>query len=164
MAPLFDLLPRILKEPACIVGVGNPLRGDDGIGPYLVDRLAEAELPGHLSTLQVEDIPESYVFDLARRQCRHVVFADAVVGAGEKGAVLFGRFRELGDTGDDWSTHRLALNLCAEILEASGKSVWLLGIAASDTTPGNRMQPELTDTADRLGDLLIRWAKGEIHR
>ena len=60
--------------PRLIIGIGNPSRGDDAIGPLAIERLEALDLPGaELLTdfqLQVE-----YAFDLLGR--REVVFIDA---------------------------------------------------------------------------------------
>ncbi|MCK7477357.1 MAG: hypothetical protein M0C28_07595 [Candidatus Moduliflexus flocculans] len=32
----------LLQEPACLVGVGNHLRRDDGVGPWIVEAVREA--------------------------------------------------------------------------------------------------------------------------
>lgn len=153
-------LSQILAEPTCVVGVGNELRGDDGIGLYLLDRLQEIGLPEHVGLVRAEDIPESYVLEISRRNCRTVVFADAVEADVEPGSVVFGRFRELDSAGESWSTHRLALSLCAELLEQAGKPVYLVGISAMSTEPGASIHPTLKVAADRLGDLMVAWAKG----
>ena len=60
--------------PRLIIGIGNPSRGDDAIGPLAIERLEALELPGaELLTdfqLQVE-----HALDLLGR--REVVFIDA---------------------------------------------------------------------------------------
>jgi hydrogenase maturation protease len=60
--------------PVLVIGIGNPSRGDDAIGPLAIERLAALDLPGtELLTdfqLQVE-----HALDLIGR--REVVFIDA---------------------------------------------------------------------------------------
>ena len=79
-------LEDILREGACLVGTGNPLRRDDGVGVWLAERLEGAPIP----VFNVEDVPESYVGDIARSGCRNVIIMDAVAAGLEPGAVVFG--------------------------------------------------------------------------
>jgi hydrogenase maturation protease len=68
------LTPGSGIAPRLIIGIGNPSRGDDAIGPLAVERLEALDLPGaELLTdfqLQVE-----HALDLLGR--REVVFIDA---------------------------------------------------------------------------------------
>ena len=34
-----------------IIGIGSPLRGDDGVGVVLAERLAQSPLPGHVEVI-----------------------------------------------------------------------------------------------------------------
>jgi len=60
--------------PVLVIGIGNPSRGDDALGPLCIEGLAALDLPGvDLPTafqLQVE-----YALDLRER--RQVIFVDA---------------------------------------------------------------------------------------
>jgi hydrogenase maturation protease len=84
-----------------IIGIGNPSRGDDALGPLLIERLAgrvgpEVELLTDFQ-LQVE-----HVLDLAGRQ--EVIIADAAAS----GPAPF-RFQPVAAREDDTlSTHRLS--------------------------------------------------------
>jgi hydrogenase maturation protease len=64
--------------PILIIGIGNPSRGDDALGPQLIERLEALQLPDvELITdfqLQVE-----FALDLQGRQ--HVIFVDASLSA-----------------------------------------------------------------------------------
>lgn len=66
--------------PVLIIGIGNPSRGDDALGPLAIERLAGLDLPGtELLTdfqLQIE-----HALDLVGR--REVVFIDATAAGPE---------------------------------------------------------------------------------
>ena len=66
--------------PLLVIGIGNPSRGDDALGPLAIERLAALDLPGtELLTdfqLQVE-----HALDLVGR--REVVFIDAAASGPE---------------------------------------------------------------------------------
>ncbi|MCK7478170.1 MAG: hydrogenase maturation protease [Candidatus Moduliflexus flocculans] len=63
---------------ACLVGVGNPLRRDDGVGPWIVAALREAAAGTGLALVDAQDVPENFVPAIARGEARNVVFVDAV--------------------------------------------------------------------------------------
>lgn len=51
----------------CVVGIGNVLRNDDGVGPYIVSQIEAMELPGVITfmsqQLNLEFIDEFVEFD-----------------------------------------------------------------------------------------------------
>lgn len=108
-----------------ILGWGNPGRGDDGLGPELVGRLTELDLPGIETDagyqLQVEE---------AAQICRYrrVVFVDA----DRAGPEPF-RIDRLQPGGRGWtfSTHSISpeavLTLARDLYQAEPEA-WLLGI------------------------------------
>jgi hydrogenase maturation protease len=144
-------LEDILKEGACLVGIGNPMRRDDGVGVWLAERLEGASWP----VFVVEDVPENFVADIARSEWRNVVFIDAVAADLEPGAIIFGDLTELGEQ-QGLSTHKLALSLCGRYLEAYGKRAFLLGIVPGDLDFGGGLTPEVERAAARVRDLILR--------
>ncbi|MBI2390326.1 MAG: hydrogenase maturation protease [Deltaproteobacteria bacterium] len=71
-----------MTAPTLVIGVGNPSRGDDALGPAFVDRAAE-ELRtfvegGHLELLTDFQLQVEHALDLIGRA--RVVFVDALVG------------------------------------------------------------------------------------
>jgi hydrogenase maturation protease len=42
-----------VRTPVLVLGIGNPLRGDDGIGPRLVEELVRIGLPQEVTALDV---------------------------------------------------------------------------------------------------------------
>jgi hydrogenase maturation protease len=60
--------------PRLIIGIGNPSRGDDAIGPLAIERLAALDLPG-VELLTDFQLQVEHALDLIGR--REVVFIDA---------------------------------------------------------------------------------------
>ncbi len=63
-----------------VIGIGNPSRGDDALGPLFIDRLAERDIPG-VELLTDFQLQVEYVLDLHGRDA--VIFADASVNCVE---------------------------------------------------------------------------------
>jgi hydrogenase maturation protease len=65
-------------KPLLVIGIGNPSRGDDALGPLLVERLAALDLPG-VELLTDFQLQIEHALDVAGRT--DVVFVDASVDA-----------------------------------------------------------------------------------
>ena len=144
-------LEDILREGACLVGAGNPMRRDDGVGVWLAERLRGASVP----VFNAEDVPESYVGDIARAGCPNVIIMDAVEAGLEPGTVVFGPLEEMGETAG-LSTHKLALSLCGRYLDAHGQKTFLLGIVPGDLDFGPGLTAEVERAAGAVRDLVLR--------
>lgn len=62
--------------PFLVIGIGNPSRGDDALGPRLVERIEAMDLPG-VECLTDFQLQVEYALDLVGRE--EVVFVDATV-------------------------------------------------------------------------------------
>jgi hydrogenase maturation protease len=156
MAPMPDLA-EILREGACLVGLGNPYRRDDGVGPWIAEAVRPAAGRSSLRVFNVEDVLENFVFQIAGEDCRNVVIVDAAAGGGEPGTVVFGPLGDFAEAGSV-STHKPALELSGKILESAGKSVFLLGVVPEDLGYGPGLTPKVQESAVRLRDLFLRAA------
>jgi hydrogenase 3 maturation protease len=144
----------ILREPTCLVGVGNPLRRDDGVGPWIAAAVRDASAGTWLGVVDAQDVPENFVPAIARSDCRNVVFVDAVAAEGPPGTTVFGPLADFPEA-DGFSTHKLALSLSRKFLEAAGKTVYLLGIVPADLEFGEGLTPEVARTAAALRDHIL---------
>lgn len=66
------------KTPLLVIGYGNTLRGDDGVGPRTVEAFAELNLPG-VETLVFPQLTPELADPMSRAET--VVFVDAAVDA-----------------------------------------------------------------------------------
>lgn len=148
-------LTAVLAGPTCLVGMGNPWRNDDGVGVHVARRLSEGGLPPHVEVMVVEDVIESYVFDIARKAAGSVVLVDAAMVDGlAPGSIVFGKVDEMEAAGSDVSTHKLALRTVESVLRRSGKETYLLGIVAADIDFGDAISPAVQAAADCVVDLV----------
>ncbi|MFO1406090.1 MAG: hydrogenase maturation protease [Steroidobacteraceae bacterium] len=67
----------LAPAPVLVLAVGNPSRGDDGLGPAVAARLEAAAVPG-VEVIEDFQLQVEHALDLAGR--RRVVFVDAGVG------------------------------------------------------------------------------------
>lgn len=64
-------------SPRLVIGIGNPSRGDDAIGPLAVERLDALDLPG-VELLTDFQLQVEHALDLVGRE--RVIFVDAGAG------------------------------------------------------------------------------------
>ena len=113
----------------CVVGVGNRLRGDDGVGPAVVERLASGS--GRL-VIDGGSAPENYAEAIARFDPDHVILVDAADFGGAPGEVRLLPASAIAASG--LSCHASSLGLLAEYLETrSSCRVHLLAIQPLST-------------------------------
>lgn len=147
-------LAGLLQEPTCLVGIGNPMRRDDGVGPRIVGAIRDAASGTKLRVIDAQDVPENFVHVIARADCRNVVFVDAVAAEGVPGTIIFGPLADFAEAGN-FSTHRLALSFSGRFLEAAGKRVFLLGVVPADLEFGAGLTAEVERAADSLRDFIL---------
>jgi hydrogenase 3 maturation protease len=67
-----------------VIGVGNRMRGDDGVGSVIAERLQELA-KGSLLVIDAETVPENYLGVLLDSKPEVALFVDAVDFGGEVG-------------------------------------------------------------------------------
>lgn len=70
--------------PILIIGIGNPSRGDDALGPLLIERLEALQLSGTLPDVELlTDFQLQVEFALDLQHRKRVIFIDASLDAAE---------------------------------------------------------------------------------
>jgi hydrogenase maturation protease len=139
--------------PVLIIGIGNPSRGDDALGPLCIEHLeglglADVELLTDFQ-LQVE-----FALDLAER--REVVFVDAAVSGPEPY-----EFRPVGqDSGPSHTSHAISpeavLAACGRVGVAPPASAHVLGIRGYGFELGEEVTPQAMANLDAAVQMLRR--------
>lgn len=150
------MVAEILKElliagldKTLLISLGNSLRRDDGVGPYLAGQLAN--IPG----VQIEnagDRPERAIDFVCAYQPQQVLFIDAADFGAKPGSVRVIKAEELSNR--CLSSHRLPLPALIDWIESEHPvSCRCLGIQAGSMQIGEGLTPEVAETADKL----INW-------
>lgn len=144
-----------MRGKVVLVGIGNPLRGDDAAGCLLARLLART--PG-LTVVVSDDVPERDVLAIADARPDVVVLADALDLGLAPGSVALVEPEALA--GYTPTTHRVPLALVADILRrASGADVLVLGIQPRQVEPGTAAGGEVRVAVAALADLIREWAQ-----
>lgn len=149
---------RLGAGRAAIVGVGNRLRGDDGAGSRVAERLEGAV--GAL-VFDAETVPENYLGALLEAGVGTVLFVDAADHGAPAGACCLAPARDLAARGA--STHAPSIALLAGLLAARGIDAWLLGIQPATTAPGATLSPAVERAVRETAAALAAAMRGEGH-
>ncbi len=144
-----ELQRRISGKRVTMVGVGNPLRGDDGVGPALID-----QLQGKVDAVLVDasDVPENYLGIVQLSRPEVIVIIDAVELDARAGDVALIELEQIGGTMA--TTHNTSLEPFAKMLRAeTGADVLLVAIQPANRTFGAPMSPAVVATLEQLGKI-----------
>jgi hydrogenase 3 maturation protease len=136
---------QVRGRTVAVVGIGNRLRGDDGAGPAVIDRLGDQEWA---TVIDAGPIPENYLDALLMNSPEVILFIDAVSHGGPPGTWCFETLDVVAERCD--TTHAPSLRLLAELLEANGSACWLLGIQPGRTEFGEGLTA-VVESGVRLG-------------
>ena len=136
-----------------IVGIGNPLRKDDFIGVLIVRGL-KGRVPSSVCLIECETVPESFLESIIELNPSHILIIDAALLNLEAGASKLVSPEELEER-QAVSTHALPLRIfCQYLAQTTEAKIGLLLIQPKDTSFGEGLSPELTNTAEHLVKVL----------
>ena len=141
-----------------VVGVGDGTRGDDGVGPMVVDLLMAR---GVAHVINAASSPELETWRIRQAKPDTVLFVDAVDFGGSPGDVALLESNQLRSSGFD--THRAPLRLTMEYLEAElGSKCCLLALQPADVRQGAGMGREVRESAERVAEMIAELLTGTV--
>jgi len=124
------------------VGIGHPLRGDDGLGPALIGRLKNRV---RAVCLDAGSSPENYAGAVIREAPDTVLLVDAVHLERPAGAWEILKEEEIGRAG--LSTHDLSPKMFIEYLKAWTRArIYLLGVQPEKLALGDPLSASVQET------------------
>jgi len=144
-----ELQDRIYRKRVVILGVGNTLRGDDGVGPALIERLQGKV---NATLIDAGEVPENFIGPIEAAQPQSIIFIDAAdigADAGDVAVLEIDQVAEIGLT-----THNASLALLARLLQSSTQAdVFLLAIQPEAIVFGTPLSACVTQTLQTLAEL-----------
>ncbi|MDG6221074.1 MAG: hydrogenase 3 maturation endopeptidase HyCI [Candidatus Thermoplasmatota archaeon] len=136
-----------------LLGVGNPLRGDDGIGPYIAELLQN--MGGGWEAINAETVPENFTSTIRKKKPELLVLADASDMGLEPGEARIIPPEKVGVM--HFSTHAIPLSVFIQIMGECAKKTYLLGIQVDleKTAFGTELSPEAKEWAESVAHKLI---------
>ena len=146
-------------KPILVFAYGNPSRGDDALGPLLLEQLATklqgAELAHHIDLLTDFQLQIEHSLDMTDRQ--QVVFVDASVS--EKTNFCFQPLH--GQRDYSYSSHALSpaalLELYEQLHPTQPVAAYQLGIRGYDFKLGQPLSAAASHNMNQALDYLYAW-------
>lgn len=150
-----DALKEFLSgaKRVAILGIGNDLRTDDGLGPFIVNSLRFRD--PNVMIENVGSAPEGFARPLTEFGAECVILVDAADMRKSPGHVELVTKDRIG--GINISTHSMPLSFLMMYLEqqTGGKSI-LLGVQPKSIQFGEGMNPEIQTVAEGIISMLER--------
>ncbi len=129
------------------VGVGNQMKGDDGFGPHVAQKIPRA--------INAETAPENFISKIRREKPDAVVIFDAVDFGARAGEVKV--FEASEAAGILLSTHAIPLSKFAKMLEPS--KAWLVGVQPASVEFGQGLSEDVLKSAEKISEEVLSWLR-----
>lgn len=131
-----------------LLGIGNELNGDDGIGVWIAKNFKSSDW----LALDCGTAPENFISVVEKHKPEHLVIADAA----ELG-LASGEFRIIPKEKIDSvtiGTHSLPMSLLISYLEAHAANVFCIGVQPKSAKPFSRISKEVKAAGLKIIELL----------
>ncbi|HEV58033.1 MAG TPA: hydrogenase 3 maturation endopeptidase HyCI [Phycisphaerales bacterium] len=148
---LADRTAVLPTESIVILGVGQTLKGDDGAGPVLCERIRN-RVAAHV--IDAGTIPENYVQPIVRLGPRLLLIVDASDFGAPPGTIALLAPERISrvSTGTHGLSPRLFVDLIRRQVETE---CWFLAIQPQQIRLGEGLSPPIRGAVDRLAQALI---------
>jgi len=144
-------LKDILKGKIVIIGIGNIIRGDDGFGPLLIEKI-KGDL--ELICLDGGTAPENYLGKIAKENPDTVLIIDAVYLGKNPGQYEILKGEDIAKCG--FTTHDISPVMFIEYLTNQTKAnIYMLGVQPKGIELGSEMSRELKAVLDELSGKIL---------
>ena len=147
------------KKPILVLGVGNILLTDEGVGVHVVRRLQEMELPSHVEVLDGGTAGFDLLDDIEGR--KKVIVVDTVKGENPPGTL----YRMTTDDIEEAPKSRLSLHdidmtdllKLADLFQIAKPEVVIIGIEPKDMDSASvELSPEIEAQVPKLIELVMK--------
>lgn len=145
----------ILKGKVVIIGIGNIMRGDDGLGPVLIEKLK-----GKVKAACIDSAtaPENYTGKIAKENPDTILIVDAVhleLNPGEYNIIEKSEIEASGLT-----THDISPKMFIDFLDSqTSADIYMLGIQPKNISFGDEISDEVKKGIDKIAELITEVLK-----
>jgi hydrogenase 3 maturation protease len=152
-----DIRASLDGKRTVILGVGNPLRGDDGVGSVLAARL-QTKLVSPV--IDAGEVPENFIGPIIAANPEVLLIIDAANLGLPPGGMAIIDTKEIANA--SISTHSASLNLFLMVLQTEIQpEIFFLGIQPMTIDFGGAMSLPVKVTLNRLVNLLKKILPGK---
>lgn len=126
-------------EKLIVLGVGNELKCDDGVGPHIIKKLKDEIIENNdkMLFIDAQTVPENFTGKIRKENPSHLIIVDACLMGGEPGEVKIVDKNDFADIGI--STHSMSLSFFVRFLEQGNDDLRIIFVG---------IEPESMDYAD----------------
>ena len=147
---LFEQLNKLRGSKTIILGIGNTLKGDDGAGPAVCERIAGKVCA---EVIDAATVPENYIQTILKKAPQNLVIIDAVDFAALPGKIELFETEKLNSL--VISTHTLSPRIFIDMIRNQVQvSVFFIGIQPAQVGLGQALSAQISDAVDRLCNIL----------
>lgn len=148
---VFEQLSKLRGSKTIIVGIGNTLKGDDGVGPLVCEQLRQAGIAAEI--IDAGTVPENYIQRITKKAPQNLLIIDAIDFGAGPGTIKIFEPHELNAF--IVSTHTLSPRLFAELVSRNIKvDIYFVGIQPAQTQLGQSVSAEAAQAAEQLSQSL----------
>jgi hydrogenase maturation protease len=140
-----------------VVGVGNLLLKDEGVGIHAVQRLQEMDLPPDVELIDGGTSPDLIAYIKAGDK---LIIVDAAKAGGEPGTIYRFLPDDLAtDAGTLASAHELGVDLNLKLMSLMGnepREIVIIGIEPKEIDWGTELTPELEQKKPEIVKVILR--------
>ena len=145
------------RKPVLVIGIGNMLLRDEGIGVRTIQAMEEIDMPDFVEIVDGGTAGADLLDIISDRQ--KVIVVDAVEASGEAGKIIkFDGEDILQPDSMETSLHDLGIGQALHItylLKCQPKKVTVIGVCPNEIGPGLELSKEIEELIPRLIDLVI---------
>lgn len=151
---VIDVLSLPSEGLMLIIAIGNELRSDDGVGPYIADALVKTQ-SANMVVINAGQRPEDSIFKACSLQPSKTVIVDAAMFNGAPGEARI--IPEDLIPQSTMSTHSIPLAVVSRFIEQdTGAPVYFIGIQAESMGFGEGLSQAVKNTADSIISRLLQ--------
>jgi len=145
----------MIRLQVVVLGIGNELRRDDGIGPVIAQALVKS---GKINAIDCATAPENFLGTIKKLKPKKIIMVDACDFGGTPGEFRLFSLAELEKM--PWatvSTHTLPLSLMGTLIKKEvGCPVELLGIQPESVVFGEGLSKSVSRAKQKVLDFLVK--------
>ncbi len=144
-------LKEKLKGKILILGIGNPMKQDDGVGPALIEKLKSRKAEKlRAELIDAGSAPENYSGKIKQIKADTLVIVDAIDFGAEAGSIRVIGEKEIKI--QSLSTHNVSLKTFVDFLKVDlpNLNVIIIGIQPKEASFGEGLSPEVEKAVDEL--------------
>ena len=145
----------IIQGKTLFFGIGSTLRGDDGIGPLLVQRLQ-----GNINAvcINAENAPEKFIGKIIKEKPDTLIIVDAVHLSATPGSFDILRPEEIQNA--CFSTHDIPMGMLIEQIQAEiTAKIHVIGVQPQSVALGIGLSEKVSQTLDSLCEMIVNASK-----